>query len=91
MEFLIEFILELVLEGSIEASKSSKVPKPIRMMLVLILCIFFLSIIGLMMYVATISLKENIYLAILMYFLSLFMLIAVIIKFKKIYLTKVNK
>ena len=40
MEFLLEFLLELIWEGSVEASRSSKVPRWIRILLIVLLSAF---------------------------------------------------
>ena len=45
MEFIFEFILELLLESSIEASKSSKIPKFVRYILIVIIALFFIAVI----------------------------------------------
>lgn len=47
MEILFEAILELIIEGSIVASRSRKVPKVVRCLLILLISFFFLSVIGL--------------------------------------------
>lgn len=91
MEFIFEFIFELVLEGSIEASKSSKIPKYIRYPLIVIISLFFIAIIGLVIFAGILSLKENILLGILFILIGLFMLIMSVIKFRKTYLIKTNK
>ena len=44
MEFLIEILLGLLLEGSVEATKSKKVPKGIRAVLI---CLLSLAVVGL--------------------------------------------
>ncbi len=91
MEYLFEIILELLFEGSIEISKSKKIPKYIRYPLIAIIASFFLAIIGLILFVGIISLKENILLGIFFILIGLFMFIASIIKFKNMYLTKVEE
>lgn len=91
MEYIFEFILELVLEGSIEVSKSSKIPKYVRYPLIGIISLFFLAVIGLIFFTGILSLKENILLGILLIFVGLLLFIMSVIKFRKIYLTKINK
>jgi len=86
MEFLFEFILELLLEGSIEASKSRKVPAPIRYLLIIMISLFFIAVIGLIIFAGIISLKKNIIVGILFIILGLYFLIMCIIKFKNTYL-----
>lgn len=91
MEYLFEFILELVLEGSIEASKSSKIPKWIRYLLILMISLFFIGVIGLVFWGGIIALKKNIFVGLFLILIGLFMLISSIIKFRKTYLVKINK
>lgn len=91
MEYLFEFILELIVEGSIEASKSNKIPKYIRYPLIIIISLFFIIVIGLVFLAGFLVLKENILVGILLILLGLWMLIMSIIKFKKTYLSKINK
>lgn len=88
MEFLIELVLDLFLEGSIEASKSKKTPKVIRWLLLLFIVVFFLGVIGIMLFVGLSIIEENILAGIFILLIGIFMLIASILKFKKVYLTK---
>ena len=90
MEYLIEFILELVLEGGLEVTKSNKVPKPIRYIILGIIALLFIAVIGLIYLTAFLILKESIIGFILNFLLATFMLISAIIKLKKEYLKKIN-
>lgn len=90
MEYLIEFILELVLEGGIEVTKSNKVPKPIRYIILGIIALLFIAVIGVIYLSAFLFLKQSIIGFILFFVLATFMLISAIIKFKKEYLKKIN-
>lgn len=90
MEFLIELILELTLEGSIEASKSNKVPKFIRYILIAFIVLFFLAVIGLIFLTGILILKENLIAGIFMFLIGVLMLIMSIIKFRKTYLLKMD-
>ena len=82
MEYLIEFILELAFESGLESTKSNKIPKPIRYII--------LGIIALMYLTAFLVLKESIIGFILIFLLATFMLISAIIRFRKEYLIKIN-
>ena len=86
MEFIFEFILELLLESSIEASKSSKIPKFVRYILIVIIALFFIAVIGLIFWVGISSLKENIILGIFLILTGFVMLAGSVIMFKKTYL-----
>ena len=88
MDILIELVLDLLLEGSIEASKCKKTPKVIRWLLLLFIVVFFLGVIGIMLFVGLRMIEENILAGIFILLIGIFMLIASIIKFKKVYLSK---
>jgi len=90
MEYLIEFILELVLDGGLEATKSNKIPKPIRYIILGVIALLFIAIIGVIYLTAFLILKQSIISFILFFLLATFMLIAAIIKLKKEYLNKIN-
>ncbi len=91
MEYIFEFIVEFVLEGSIEVSKSSRIPKYIRYPLIGILSLFFIAVIGLIFFTGILSLKENMLSGIFLILVGLFLLIMSVIRFRKAYLTKMNK
>ncbi len=91
MEYIFEFIMELVLEGGIEVSKSSKIPKYIRYPLIGILSLFFIAVIGLVFFTGILSLKENIPSGVFLILVGLFLLIMSVTRFRKAYLTKINK
>lgn len=90
MEYLIEFILELALEGGLEATKSDKVPKTIRYIILSIIVLLFIAVIGLIYLTAFLMLKQSIIGFILFFLLATVMLISAIIKFKKEYFKKIN-
>lgn len=90
MEYLIEFILELVLESGLEVTKSDKVPKPIRYIILSIISLFFIVVIGLIYLTAFLILKQSIIGFILFFILATYMLISAIVKFKKEYFKKIN-
>ncbi len=91
MEYIFEFILELVLEGSIEVSTNSRIPKYIRYPLIVILFLFFIAVIGFVLFTGILSLKENILLGMFLILVGLFLLIMSIVKFRKAYLIKKDK
>ncbi len=91
MEFIIELILDLLLEGSIEASKSAKVPKPIRYILIALISLFFLAVIGLIILLGIDTLKNSKLAGITVILMGVLLLILAIMKFKKIYLKKSSK
>lgn len=91
MEFLFEILLELIAEGTVELSKSIKVPKYIRYPLIGIIALFFVAIIGIVIFAGLIALEENTFLGILFIIFGLFMLVMGVVKFKKAYLIRKNK
>lgn len=88
MELLIEILIELILEGSIELGSNKKVPKIIRYPLVLLIILFFIVVIFGVIILGITSLDKNIWAGILLIILGSMLLIAAIIKFKKIYIVK---
>ncbi len=88
MEFLIELLLDLVLEGSIEISSNKKVSKFIRYPLIILIILFFSIVIFGLLLLGIMIIKDNILIGLFIIAISLFLLIASIIKFKTIYLNK---
>ncbi len=88
MEYLFEFILEFVFEGSIEASKNSKIPKYIRYPLIVIIALFFITIIGLVFLAGILSLNKNIFVGIFFIVIGILMFVMGVINFRKTYLMK---
>lgn len=91
MDLLIEILFDLILEGSIELSSNKKVPKIIRYPLIAIIILFFAVVIVGIFVLGIFSIKENIAFGIVLILLSLFFFVASIIKFKKVYVNKINE
>lgn len=90
MEFLIELVLELALEGGIEASKNKKIPRIIRYLIISIIVLFFATIILGLFVIGILMLKESVAFGIFMILISIILFISSIIKFKKVYLEKID-
>ena len=90
MELLFEAIFELILEGSFEASKSSKVPKSIRILLILLILLVYLLIIGFLFYIGIIGLSNNLLAGIVLILFGCLFLVLGFIKFRKVYLNKMK-
>ena len=90
MEFLFELIFELIIEGGIEASKSEKIPKCIRYLLIAIISLFFIAVIGLIFFSGILLLNENILIGMFFILLGIIMLLLSIFKFRKAYLNKMK-
>lgn len=88
MDFLFELLLELAAEGTVELSKSRKVPKPIRWLLIGIIALFGAAVIGLMLFASITALRDNVLFGILLLAITLFMLVMGVIKFRDTYLKK---
>ena len=88
MDFIFELILELILEGSIEVSKNTKIYKPIRYFFLLLIIFFFIGVIGLVFFTGILIINDNLIAVIFIIGIGIFMLIASIIKFRKIYFKK---
>ncbi len=90
MEYLIEFILELAFESGLEATKSNKIPKTIRYIILSIIELFFIIIIGLIYLTAFLILNKSIIGFIIIFLLATFMALSMIVKFKKEYKIKIR-
>lgn len=90
MDILFELIIDLLISSSIEGSKSSKIPKPIRYLLLGFVILFFVAVIGLIIFVGVDILKTNLIGGLIIIAFGILMLILSILKFKKIYLEKNN-
>ncbi len=91
MDIIFEIIFDLVAEGTFEASKSKKVPKPIRYILITLIIVFLLATIGLIIFTGLLFSKENLIVGLLFIALGIILAISSIIKFKKVYLNKKSK
>ncbi len=89
MEDIIELILELVLEGGMEASRSSKIPNPVRFLITALIVLFFIAVIGFIFGVGIILLNnDNIPAGIFLILMGAVMAVLSVIKFIRTYLTK---
>ncbi len=91
MEYIFEIILECVLDGIFEVSKSSKIPKYIRYPLIGIIFLLFIAVLGLILFVGILALKEDFILGTILMLLGVFLLSISIIKLRKTYLAKMNE
>lgn len=88
MDLIIGLIFELIVDGCIEASGNKKVCRWIRYPLIVLVCLFFGSIIALMFFVAFGVSKENPLGSVMVGMLGLFLLVGTVLKFRKLYFTK---
>ena len=87
MEYIFEFIFELIVEFVFD----NRTPKYIRYPLLVIILLFFIYVIGVLIFEGVLLLKENRLTGLLFILVGLFLLIMSIIKFRKTYLTKTKK
>ena len=52
MDIILDIIFELLFEGAVEASRHPKVPKPVRIILIILLASFYLLLIGIFVHIA---------------------------------------
>ena len=88
MEFFVEILLELILEGTMEASQSKKVPKVIRGFLIVLISAFYLSVIGLILFIGVSCWKTNKIGGLIIITIGLAIFIMAAVKFRKTYLDK---
>ena len=88
MEFLFEILLELILEGTMEASQNKKVPKLVRVVLIVLISAFYLSVIGLILFIGVICWKTNKIGGLIIITIGSVIFIMAAVKFRKMYLDK---
>ena len=88
MEFIFELIAELILEGSIEISSNKKISKWIRYPLIFLIVLFFLTVIGLILFLGICLFNKNILGSLFIIAIGIIFLILSIVKFRKIYIKK---
>lgn len=88
MDLIIEIIIDLILETGVEASKSGKVPKPIRLFLVSLIIFFFIGVVALFYLVGILVIKENLIGGIIMLTFATLMLFLAVYRFRKMYIEK---
>jgi hypothetical protein len=86
MEFIFEIILELIGTVACEASKSSRIPRPVRLILAAVIMLFYIAVIAVIFLAGVLMLKESIIGSIFLFALGLFILIMSIKKFRSTYL-----
>ena len=88
-EFILELVLELIGEGIYEASKSSRLPKPLRLILTAMILLFFAAFIGMFFLIAFLMFRDDdMILGIIMTILGLFVLFCSVRKFRRAYSSK---
>jgi len=73
LDDILEFLIELILDGMVEAAGDKQVPKPVRVVLSVILAVVFLGFFGLLLWIGISN--ESV----LMVVLSVALLIAAVI------------
>lgn len=86
IELLVEVAAELTAEGTVDLSKSIKVPKCIRYLLIGIIVLFSAAVIGVMMLTGWLMLEQSLLGGIIFLGLATWMLVMGVIKFRKTYL-----
>lgn len=85
MEILFEILLDLLSEGVTEASLSKKVPKPVRYIAIVLVVLFFAAVLGLILFMGAVLLKEKPAAGWVVLLFGLTMAALSIAKFKKVY------
>ena len=88
MEFFVEILLELILEGTMEASQNKKVPKLVRVVPIVLISAFYLSVIGLILFIGVTCWKTNKIGGLIIITIGSVIFIMAAVKFRKIYLDK---
>ncbi|SEH47816.1 hypothetical protein SAMN02910265_00925 [Ruminococcus flavefaciens] len=88
MEIIFEIIAELITGTISEASKSSKVPKPIRYILIALIILFYTAFFAAIFFIGFLVMKDKTVGGIVIIAFGLLMLILCIRKFRKTYLNR---
>lgn len=89
LSFLGELIFELIFEGIVEASASSRLPKILRYILKTVICIFYISINALFVYIGISLLKDkNILGGIATLLLASAFIVMTIMAYRKVYIER---
>lgn len=88
MDDLIEILVELIFELGVETSKNKKIPKYIRYPLIALILLLSIGVIGLIILIGTVILKDSLIGGILIILLGIVMAILGVMKFRKVYLKK---
>lgn len=91
MEFLIELIIECFFEGVMEASTNKKLPRWLRIICITIIILFLTAVIGFIVFTGLMVLKQNLFIAMFLFAIALFLPIALSIKCKRSYQAKMNE
>ena len=88
MEFLFELIVDLLLEGVFEASKSKRLPRPIRYFLIALVVLVYLALIGIFVALGITLWSESMVGAILIFLLGAVVAAMCVLAFRKAYLKR---
>lgn len=80
MEILFEILLELIFDGMCEATKSKKVPIPIRIISAVFIALLFLAVVLLIAFVGIIAVKSNVLFGIFIFIIDAVIVAAIIRK-----------
>ncbi len=90
MELLFEFLGEILFEGLGEIIKNKKISLWIRIPLFIIISLFYLGIMGLLLFVGIKNLKDNLIMSLLLIILGLILLVIYLIFIYKFYKGTLN-
>lgn len=88
MEFIIELVTELVLEGSFELSKNIKTPKWLRYPLIILVALFFITVIAIIFTLGIVTLKESTIIGLLLIIIAAAFGVYCISKFIDLYIKR---
>lgn len=91
MDMVFEIIIELLFEGSIEISSNKKISKWVRYPIAAILILFFSVVIFGLIITGVSILSKSLLSGIFIILVGVFLLVASIFKFRKMYLEQVKK
>lgn len=91
IEIIGEVIFELLFEGVFEASRNSKLPLPVRILLIGLISLFVTGMIGVVFYAGWLLMKKYMIAGILIMGIGVIMLTAAVRKFRQTYFMELKE
>ncbi len=86
MDILFEILADMLFEGAVGSAMSKKVPRPIRIILGLLIVLFIAAVIGLVFWVGIMTLETNMPAGIMIIIIAVVMVVLAVLRVRKAYL-----
>ncbi len=88
VDFLFEFVFDVLLEIGVEASKSRRLPKWLRYLLIAVIALFLMAVVGMVVIAGVLMMQESMVIGLLLILAGIFLLGACIVLLRKNYLKR---